>query len=245
MKKTLLIVLLFFCVACKEDADVILSQAKDKITKQDFQEAIVLLDKLLADEPSADGFNVRGIAYFEMKKYEDAIKNFNEAIKMDNAKYKYFYNRANAYQALQNMENAIQDYEKALTLKDDVYQIYFNKANALASLNRQQEAIEDYGKALLLDDQDKNIYCNRAISLISLSNFGKAQTDLLKCLEIDEDFAKAHYLFAKTEIDSLKQTTSEGCEHLEKALELGYTEADSLYQKYCKGQKKETTKSFN
>jgi tetratricopeptide (TPR) repeat protein len=244
MKISLFVLIFFFLVSCGENPDIVLSQAKEKITKQEFDEAIALLDKLLASNPSADAFNVRGIAFFETQKFDQAIKNFNEAIKLDNAQYKFFYNRGNAYQAQKNMEEAVQDYEKALSLKSDVYQIYFNKANALASLNRQKEAITDYGNALLLDDQDKNIYCNRAISYISIANFAKAQQDLLKCLEIDEEFAKAHFLFAKAEIDSLKQSSADGCEHLEKAIELGYKEADSLYQNYCKGQKKEVIKNF-
>jgi tetratricopeptide (TPR) repeat protein len=56
------------------------------------------------------------MSYFNKGDYDEAIFNFNEAIRLDAKNAESFYNRGNAYFAKGDYELAMADYHKAMAI---------------------------------------------------------------------------------------------------------------------------------
>jgi tetratricopeptide (TPR) repeat protein len=65
----------------------------------------------------AIAFNNRGNAYLDKRDYDRAIKDYDEAIRLDPNDDLYFGNRGDAFRITGQYERAIADYRKALSLK--------------------------------------------------------------------------------------------------------------------------------
>jgi len=100
----------------------------------------------------------RGNAKAALKKYEDALQDYNEAVRCapKSARWRILFNQGNANAALKKYEDALQDYDKAVQhVRDTPYEsltemIFFNQANAKTILGKYGEAIEDYDEAIRL-----------------------------------------------------------------------------------------------
>ena len=57
-----------------------------------------------------------GIIYKSLKKYEQAINDYNTAIKLDSKEPVYYFNRGLTYEEWQHYKEAKKDFEKALKL---------------------------------------------------------------------------------------------------------------------------------
>src|SRR5262245_40671249 len=72
----------------------------------------------------------RGIKLLDKGEYDNAIKNFNEAIRF-NANDAYFYiNRGVAWSAKRDFDKAIKDYDQAIGLNPQDPRFYFIRGNA-------------------------------------------------------------------------------------------------------------------
>ncbi|MHB1471011.1 MAG: tetratricopeptide repeat protein, partial [Thermoplasmataceae archaeon] len=61
----------------------------------------------------ADDYNERGISYFNLAKYPEAVKEFTKAIKVIGNEPDYYFNRGLAYYSLKMLEQAVEDYRKS------------------------------------------------------------------------------------------------------------------------------------
>lgn len=223
------IILLAFLLAC-QNPEAELAQAKKLLENGQTDQALVLLKK----HPKNDqALNITGIAYLEMGKAQESLTFFNEAIKLNNQEYKFFYNRGNAYMSLKQPQEALSDYQKAAELENNNADLYLNQGAAFFALNRLKEALAALNKAAQLSPENKNVFFNRGKTYILLEEYQKAVDDLHKAVHLDESFAKAHYFLASAEILLNAKPSPETCQHFQKALDLGYQEAQAELQKHC------------
>jgi len=68
------------------------------------------------DELYLDGFVNLGNAYFYLKEYDDAIKNYDQSIRLNPQNADYYVNRGLAYMSKGDNATAVADFEKALSL---------------------------------------------------------------------------------------------------------------------------------
>ncbi|TAH21666.1 MAG: tetratricopeptide repeat protein [Cytophagales bacterium] len=139
-----------------------------------------------------------------------------------------------AYYETQKHEQATAHFNKAIKLNNQNYKYFYNRANAQRELNLLLEAIDDYGKALILESNVADIYFNRAVVLVALNRKKEAIPDFEACLKLAPEFAKAHFGLASAQISVKQEVSAESCEHLQKALALGYKEAQEALYLYCK-----------
>lgn len=192
---TTLILALF--LNCQKSTEQELSKAKQLFSEGNFSMAVPILEDITEqDENNADAWNMLGIAYYEMKNFEQAIFYFNKAIKLNNQNYKYFYNRANAQRELKLLLEAVEDYGQALTLEKNVADIYFNRAVVLMNLNRKKEAIADFEACIQHDSKFARAYFGLASAQISLEQSVSAES----CQYLQKAFDLG-YVEAKETID--------------------------------------------
>ena len=99
---------------------------------------------------SIRAYNNRGVAKNNLGRHEEAIADYDEAIRL-NPDYDYAYNnRGVAKKNLGRHEEAITDYDEAIRLKPDYAMIYNNRGKANITLNRMDKARRDFETAITL-----------------------------------------------------------------------------------------------
>ncbi len=63
---------------------------------------------------------MRGVAFLALGNAEKALKDFNQAIKLDDKNYKYFYNRGNVYRQTSQLQDALTDHDKSIVLNETI-----------------------------------------------------------------------------------------------------------------------------
>jgi tetratricopeptide (TPR) repeat protein len=230
MKKIYLFYLLVVSFwACSQHEEV-LENAKKSLAAGQNEQVVQTLTPILTNKADLhEGFNLRGVAFLNLKQPEKALADFNTAIKLNSNDYKYFYNRGNVYQATQQLNDALKDYEKAIELNPNQADLHTNKGVVLIQMNRHKEALAALNKAISLNPSERNAIFNRGQVHLFLEDYEKAITDLHHTVEISPDFGKGHYILAKAELlKNQQKATPEICSHLAKAKELSYADTDSL-----------------
>lgn len=118
-----------------------------------FEQAVEIYGRSLTRKGNeATTLMLRGAAFLELKRYQKALKDFNEAIRLapylDNA----YWGRGRVFEALNDPSWAVTSYTRAIELEPDEAEYYLSRATALKKLNRLEEAEGDLKKA-----DEKNI----------------------------------------------------------------------------------------
>lgn len=99
--------------------------------------------------------NNRGLAYYHLKQYTEAKKDFDDAINLNDKEAIYYFNRGNVAYDQKKYEEAHQDYDCAIELQPSDPRFYHSKGLAYESTESDEDfdaAIENYKKAIELDE---------------------------------------------------------------------------------------------
>ena len=99
----------------------------------------------------------QGYKLAEQGRYDEAIKNYNEAIRLNPQDAKAYNNRGIAYYYLDHLERAIEDYDKAIRLNPEDAEAYYNWGFAYKLQGKKAEAIADFEKFITLTDNPQLI----------------------------------------------------------------------------------------
>lgn len=126
-------------------------------------------------------YNNRGEAYIELHRYQQAINEYNLAIKINSQDADVHYNRGIAYsKAGSHHEEAIKDFRSAIELKPQFSKAYNNLGNELRYTGRYEEAAMNFNKAIELDPQMGEAYYNLGLLYLKFGNTKHASTYLNK-----------------------------------------------------------------
>lgn len=122
---------LFFLISCtaKIDEGSTAKEYYDKayqfINGGYVKEAKELLDLAIKKDPSfLDAYYNRGVVFYFLKEYEEAIKDFNKVIEMDSRNAMAYASRGSVYEKTNHQELAISDFRAAARLGDKDSQAY-------------------------------------------------------------------------------------------------------------------------
>ncbi len=109
------------------------------------------------------GYYIRGITYFNLGQYRQAIQDFNRAIELDPQYEVAYLNRGVAYEKLGDYQQAVQDYAASIRLRPR-YLAYYNKGAAHINLGQYRQAIDELNIAIHLKSDNAYAYQSRGLA---------------------------------------------------------------------------------
>ncbi len=132
-----------------------------------------------------------GLALAALARYDEAIQDYDEAIKLDPNYKEAFFNRGLALAVLEKFDEAIQDYDEAIKLDPNYKEAFFNRGLALAALDKFDEAIKDYDEAIKLDPKNKEAFYNKGLALVALGKCSEAIKAYDEAVTLDPNYNDA------------------------------------------------------
>ena len=116
-------------------------------------------------------YSNRGILFQKIKKFEDSVASFIEAIRINNTDSEPFYNLAITYKKMGDFDNAIINYKKAISLKPNHYRAYNNLGSLFVDLRKFSEALECFKKSLEINNEFLEAYYNESFIFLLQNQF--------------------------------------------------------------------------
>jgi tetratricopeptide (TPR) repeat protein len=180
-----------------EDAQTLYDVGCTYMARGDLERAVVEFSSALAISSSITGaYCNRGSAYWRLSRFDEAIADFNEALKIDlptKAAVPIFAMRGSSFLAKQRYSEAIADLTKALELGNPLAQIFMERGIAYQWIGANERALADYNSAVEVDPDFPHLatcYFNRANMLRTLGRCADAMADFSRATELDAGFAE-------------------------------------------------------
>ncbi len=146
------------------------------------------LGDLTVSNLAAAYFN-RANAYYDMRDYDQAILDYDDAIRLDLSAADAYTNRGLAYIQKDNHRQAIREFDMAISADPGFFPAYHNRCLALALMGRSKEALLDCNYSLRLIPNNPLSLDSRALAYWQLDEHDKARQDLERARQIDPSFA--------------------------------------------------------
>lgn len=166
----------------------------------------MLLTQLKSPSPLIKGEPASAFTYidwattkFEQERYESAIFDYDEAIKLK-PNFAVAYNlRGTAKYYLRAYKSAIADFDEAIRLLPEtvesnshLFYAYSYRGLVKSDLGDYKSAIFDFDEAIRLYPDDAQVYSNRGLAKHLLGAHESALADLNEAIRLDPDFAEAY-----------------------------------------------------
>jgi tetratricopeptide (TPR) repeat protein len=115
----------------------------------------------------------------------NAIKDFDETLKLDEKYPGVNLNRGYARYMIQDYTGSKQDFDRAIELKPGDAITYYNRGNTKKELNDFDGAIKDFDKTIQLNPSYINAYNNRSILKCMLKDYEGTIADYNKMIELN------------------------------------------------------------
>ena len=155
------------------------------INLKNFIEAEKYFEKLISVKKTYQLYYIFGNIQKKLKKFENSISSFENAIKL-NPNFSEAYNSlGNAKKLLDFGDEAEQCYRKAISLKEDNIEALFNLANILKEKKKYKDLISTYQELLKLDKENIKTIYNLGSAYLFLGDTSKACEYFEKVIDID------------------------------------------------------------
>ncbi len=134
--------------------------------KKEETESLLKLSESLAGSNQAEAKNRVGLAFLEKGMYEEAIAEFQEAIRANPSISKIYNNLGKAQLALERTAEAILSFQRALSIDPDYADYYNNLGAAYLKAQKCKLAADSFQKAVGINPYYAEAYYNLSLALI-------------------------------------------------------------------------------
>lgn len=139
-----------------------------------------------AQQLAAEEWNNKGLSFHHLKRFEDALRCFDEGLALDPTLAPAQCNKGVALgQGLARWTEALSCFDESLRLDANNAQAWSNKGMALSALGQPQAALACYDRALQLDPLEDVIWSNKGSALTDIGRTDKAIACWERALELN------------------------------------------------------------
>jgi tetratricopeptide (TPR) repeat protein len=171
----------------------------------------------------------KGNALYEQGKYDEAIKAYDEAIKLDPNDANAWYNKGVALDQHDKNDEAIQAYDRAIEIDPQYTEAWTLKGIALDDQGKYELAILAFDKVIELNPEYSMAWNNKGYALVLQGKYAEAIQAFNKSIELDPNNADAWD--SKGEALRRQGKYEEAIQALDKAIELDPNLADAWNNK--------------
>ncbi len=143
----------------------------------------------------------RGNLRMSLGDSQGAVRDYNQAIEVDNTDARTFVKRGQAENALGRSGNALKSYSQALRLDPNLAAAYLNRCLTKSNLNDQPGAISDCTEATGINPTLITAYQNRGLAYHRAGNYRAAISDLNVAIKLDGEDATSYYQRGRIRLD--------------------------------------------
>ncbi len=217
----------------KENAEKGLNQSENEfkmeIEKMTKRAAVSEKERRKLNRMTAWDYKRQGNRYYDLKQYDNAVKSYSNAIRIQSNIAQFYNDRGCSYVGLEEYDKAISDYDKGIELNSEYADAYNNRGVAYRGLKKYDKAISDYNKTIELNPEYAEAYNNRGNVYSVLREYDKAISDYNKAIELNSEYAKAYYNRGNA-YDALKEY-DKAISDYNTSIELNPEYADSYYNR--------------
>lgn len=168
-------------------------QADSWAKKGQFAQALPFFDQAIDAAPDQAWIILdRGVAYHNLHKYDLAIKDYTEALRLDPSLILGYENRAGALNELGQFDKALADATKAIQLNPNRADNYNHRGVAHQGLHMYEQAVEDFTQTLRLQPAQAWAYLSRGIAYQHLRKFDLAINDYTTTIRLASSWGLAY-----------------------------------------------------
>ena len=132
-----------------------------------------------------------GTTFLQLKKYNEAINNFERSLKYNSIFAETYNNLGIALAEKKKYSVALNNYNKAINLKADYIDAYLNRGISFNKLKKYNEAIHDFNFVTNSDPYNSKAFNSLGNVLKELEKYDQAIASYEKAIKIDENYLEA------------------------------------------------------
>ena len=171
-------------------------------------------------EDAAKIFNERGMAYLQLKQYEKAVADFENAVRLDDVSGEFHYNLGQVAALEKRYRDADEHYSAAIALDPRNARYYAVRGMVALETGNYDRAVDDYTRVLVHDQTQGMAYYYRGLAYKNKDRSEDALRDFDRVLERYPKNADAFY--QKASIFSRMKKVDVACILLEEAVANGF-----------------------
>lgn len=147
-------------------------------------ELIELLNQSIKAKPTAERYQLRGIAYQVLQEYEKALADFEASLKLNQRNARLYVNRGNIYRLQQKYQQALSDLNHAIQMDRNSANAFHIRGLINFEMEKTQQAIDDYSESIRLNNKFVSAINARGIAYrkqnrldLALKDFNQAIKD--------------------------------------------------------------------
>ncbi|MDZ7991789.1 MAG: tetratricopeptide repeat protein [Nostoc sp. EfeVER01] len=135
----------------------------------------------------------RGVCYYNNSNFNEAIADYNQAIKLKPDFVEAYNNRGNTYAKQGNYTQAFTDYNKAINLNPNLAEAYNGRGIVYRNQGKYTQALVDFNKAIELKPNNAEAYTGRGNVYVAQGDFAQAIINYNKAIKLNSNLIEAYY----------------------------------------------------
>jgi tetratricopeptide (TPR) repeat protein len=160
-------------------------------------QAIVACARVINDPQAtlterANALTSRGAEHEIAGRHDQAIADFNQAIKLEPTFAGAYKFRGDSYAQKKDHARAIADFNQAIKLDPKYWEAFSSRGYSYLIKGDYDRSFADYTQAVKLNPNDKTLYFDRASAYSRRGDYDRAISDLDKAIKLDPKYADAY-----------------------------------------------------
>lgn len=157
-----------------------------------FDQAIESLGKTIKAKPTAENYDMRGIAFTAHEQYDKAVADFSQSLKKKPNTPGVLNNRGRAKYLNGDYKSAKADFDTAIRFSPTHFVAMLNRALCYMAEDNLDAAMRDLNSAIALNKEFPEALNNRGVVNSRKKKYQQAITDFSAAIKIDAQFVDAY-----------------------------------------------------